>query len=75
MSVPKPYDVVAILSDYPEKDIHRGTVGTIVDFLPDDHVLVECSNRGGETLAVIALDVHDILVLERKTSSVVSMLT
>ncbi|MBI3194630.1 MAG: DUF4926 domain-containing protein [Ignavibacteriae bacterium] len=74
MPAPKPFDVVAILSDYPEKDVRRGMVGTVVDTLPSEHVLVECSNIEGETLVLIALDADDVLVLERITSSTVSTL-
>jgi hypothetical protein len=69
---PKPYDVVALLQDVPEEKISRGMVGTVVEPLDDEHVLVEFSNSYGETLAIVPLQINLLLVLEWETASGVS---
>jgi hypothetical protein len=66
---PKPYDVVALLSDIPEERLTRGMVGTVVEPLDEVNVLVEFSNANGETLAIVPLRMETLLVLEWETAS------
>ena len=69
---PKPYDVVALLQDIPEEKLSRGMVGTVVEPLDDENVLVEFSNSDGETLAIVPLQINSLLVLEWEPASGVS---
>ena len=68
----KPYDVVALLQDIPEEKLSRGMVGTVIEPLDDENVLVEFSNSDGETLAIVPLQINSLLVLEWETASGVS---
>lgn len=56
-------DVVALLRDVPDERLLRGQVGTIVEELTDDTVLVEFADDEGQTYALAALPVRDLLVL------------
>ncbi len=69
---PKPFDVVALLQDVPAEKLSRGMVGTVVEPLDDENVLVEFSNSDGESLAIAPLQVGSLLVLEWETVSGVS---
>ncbi len=69
---PKPYDVVALLQDIPDEKLIRGMVGTVVEPLDDENVLVEFSNSDGETLATVPVQIQALLVLEWQTASGVS---
>lgn len=58
----KPFDIVALLVDVPERNLRRGDVGTVIEgFEANEHhpggYLVEFVNDAGETLA--ELDVTD----------------
>lgn len=70
----KPYDVVALLQDNSEHHLRRGMVGTVVEILPEGHVVVEFSNAEGETLAIVTVQTDLLLILERDTVSGVSNL-
>ena len=66
------FEVVAILNDDKQNNIHRGMVGTVVETLPDDHYIVEFSNNDGETIALSTCNGNDLLTLEHATVSSVS---
>ena len=44
--------VVALTADIPEKDLHRGNVGTIVELLDSQNFEVEFSDNDGKTYAI-----------------------
>ena len=48
----KPHDVVATLEEIPAVHLAKGQVGTIVDRLDDDVVLVEFADLGGVMYAL-----------------------
>jgi len=52
---PSLLDVVALLADRPADALTRGQVGTVVETLTDDAVLVEFSNDAGRPLCHRAL--------------------
>jgi len=62
----KPFDVVALKEALPQEGLAVGEVGTIVDELPDGFVLVEfCDNRG-QTLAMPALCLSQLVPYKAK---------
>lgn len=60
---PKVLDVVALLEDSPAAGIARGQVGTIVESLGADQVLVEFSDDAGRAYAIVPCPIVDLLVL------------
>jgi len=56
-------DVVALLSDRPANALTRGQVGTVVETLKDDAVLVEFSDDEGRPYAVVPCGRSELLVL------------
>jgi hypothetical protein len=48
-------DVVSPLRDLPEQHVAAGQVGTIVDELDAEHVMVEFADTGGITIALVPL--------------------
>ena len=56
-------DVVALLADIPAHGLARGQVGTVVEPLDDDTVLVEFSDDQGRAYAVAPCSRLDLLVL------------
>ena len=60
---PKINDVVALLSDQAEAKLARGQVGTVVDELDADHLLVEFSDDEGRAYAITPIRAADTLVL------------
>jgi hypothetical protein len=54
---------VALLRDVPEEHLKRGQVGTVVDVHSPEAVEVEFVDRDGQTYALVALDVRDLLQL------------
>ena len=56
-------DVVALTEDLPERQLRRGQVGTVVEFLADGVYEVEFCNHQGQTYAMIALHHEQLLVL------------
>lgn len=57
------FDVVAVLEGIPQKGIHRGQVGTVVELLTADVVEVEFSDDEGRTYATLALKANQLMVL------------
>ena len=60
---PSVLDVVALLTDLPERQLARGQVGTIVEQLDDKTLLVEFSDDQGRAYAVAPCPRTDLLVL------------
>ena len=56
-------DLVATLGEYPERKIGRGQVGTIVEKLDSDHVLVEFADLNGIAYATLPVPVAQLLKL------------
>lgn len=56
-------DVVALLEDVPQRGLHRGQVGTVVEHLAPDVIEVEFCDDGGRTYAQLALRADQLLVL------------
>jgi len=60
---PQLLDVVALLTDAPEADLVAGHVGTVVEALDANTVLVEFATDEGEPYAVAALPKRRLLIL------------
>jgi hypothetical protein len=60
---PSLLDVVALLSDVPAQRLARGQVGTIVEQLDDQNLLVEFSDDQGRAYAVAPCPRTELLVL------------
>jgi Domain of unknown function (DUF4926) len=56
-------DVVALLTDVPAQQLARGQVGTIVEQLDENTLLVEFSDDQGRAYAIAACPRTDLLVL------------
>lgn len=56
-------DVVALTEDLPERGLHRGQVGTVVEELKPGVFEVEFSDDQGRTYALQALRAEQLLVL------------
>jgi hypothetical protein len=56
-------DVVALAEDLSEHGLPRGQVGTVVEELAPDTVLIEFSDDQGRTDAMIPLKTHQLMVL------------
>ena len=56
-------DVVALARDFPEKDLTRGQVGTVVEELDNDTFEVEFADDNGRAYAFAALKPSDVLKL------------
>jgi Domain of unknown function (DUF4926) len=56
-------DVVALLSDLPGQGLARGQVGTVVETLDNENVLVEFSDDDGKAYAALPCRRADLLVL------------
>ena len=61
--VPSLLDVVALLTDIPSQRLSRGQVGTIVEQLGDQMLLVEFSDDQGRAYAVAPCPRTELLVL------------
>lgn len=60
---PSVLDVVALLVDRPGDGLARGQVGTVVEKLDDETVLVEFSDDEGRAYAVTSCPRNGLLVL------------
>ena len=56
-------DVVALLSGLPAGKLPRGQVGTVVESLDQDTVLVEFSDEQGRAYAIVPAPRSELLVL------------
>lgn len=57
-------DVVATLQDFPERNVARGQVGTIVEELDGNNVLVEFSDMEGVAYAIAPIPVAMLMELK-----------
>jgi len=55
--------VVALLVDLPAEKLIRGQVGTIVEVLSPEKMLVEFSDESGRTYGLPTLNSRDLMVL------------
>ncbi len=63
-------DVIALVEDLPEYHLHRGQVGTVVEFLSDGQAFeVEFSDRKGHTFESLGLRLDQIMVLRYEPQS------
>ncbi|HTJ29976.1 MAG TPA: DUF4926 domain-containing protein [Acidobacteriaceae bacterium] len=62
--------VVALLRDWPERRLVRGQVGTVVEILISDVVLVEFSDNEGQTYAIEALPSDALMRLHHRPREV-----
>jgi len=62
-SLPSVLDVVALLMERPAEGLARGQVGTVVEALDDDSVLVEFSDDEGRAYAIAPCRRSELLVL------------
>ncbi|MBC9073426.1 DUF4926 domain-containing protein [Thauera sp. CAU 1555] len=60
----KVLDVVATLRAFPEQRVGRGQVGTVVEELNRDHVLVEFADLYGVTHAIAPIPVNQLMELK-----------
>ena len=56
-------DVVALLKNAPTEGIVMGQVGTVVELLAPKVYEVEFANQNGETIAMVAVEEKDLLLL------------
>jgi len=66
----KPFDVVALLEDLPDRELRRGQVGTVVESLAPGVFEVEFSDNEGKTYASLALRSDQLIVLHHNVSEV-----
>ena len=62
-AAPSLLDVVALLADLPAHTLARGQVGTIVELLDEETVLVEFSDEQGRAYAITPCPSSELLVL------------
>lgn len=67
---PKLLDVVALTVDFPERNLWRGQVGTVVEALAEDVFEIEFCDEDGRTYATLAARSEQLLVLHYRPSEV-----
>lgn len=60
----KMLDVVATLRDFPEQQLVKGQVGTVVEELDCDHVLVEFADVNGVAYVIAPMPVGQLMELK-----------
>lgn len=63
-SIPALLDVVALLSDLPARQLTRGQVGTVIELIDENTVLVEFNDNNGRAYAVVPCLRSDLLRLQ-----------
>ena len=66
----KPFAVVALLEDLPQRGLRRGQVGTVVEPLAPGVFEVEFSDNQGRTYATLALRADQLMVLHHDMAEV-----
>ena len=61
-----PFSTIALLTDMPEQGLARGSVGTVMEGLDEDTVLVEFSDDEGRAYSLIPCSLDDLLPLRTK---------
>jgi len=67
MDTIKELHTVAILKGYPEKNLHRGDVGTVVTDLSETTAEVEFVDKKGRTSVLATLEKKDLIRLRMET--------
>ena len=57
------YDVVALTEDFPQQNLARGQVGTVVEQLADDVYEIEFCDNDGRTYAMLTARRDQLIVL------------
>lgn len=70
METIKPFAVVALLEDWPERGLRRGQVGTVVEPLAPGTFEVEFSDNAGRTYATLALRADQLITLHHDMAEV-----
>ncbi len=60
-------DVVEVLQDFPERKVAKGQVGTVVEELDSNTVLVEFADRNGVALAILPIPMASLRRLDAPT--------
>ena len=60
---PSLLDLVALLTDIPSRQLIRGQVGTVIEQLDQDTLLVEFSDDQGSACTIASCTPDDLLVL------------
>lgn len=55
--------IVALLTDWPDHNLRRGEVGTVVEYLAPDVWLVEFSDNDGEEYATLEIRTDQLMKL------------
>ena len=63
MERPSVLDTVALLTDLPEQRLARGRVGTVVEAIDDETLLVEFSDEQGHAYTIAPCSRAELLVL------------
>lgn len=63
------HDYVAILIDIENTPVTRGTTGTVVSKLSDNHFLIEFSDDEGQVYEQLPIHKNDLLVLHQITEN------
>jgi Domain of unknown function (DUF4926) len=61
---PKQNNVVAVLADMPTAKLLCGQVGTVVEVLPEDNVLVAFTDDSSHAYAIAPIKIAKLLVLQ-----------
>jgi len=69
-ALPRLLDVVALTEEMPERGLHRGQVGTVVEVLGGDAYEVEFSGNDGRTYAILALRADQLMILHHRPARV-----
>jgi hypothetical protein len=57
------HDVIATVKAFPEKNLHAGQVGTLVEIL-DEHIYeIEFADKSGRAITECAMNSNDLLLL------------
>jgi len=67
MDTIKELHTVAILKDFPDKNLHRGDVGTVVADLSETTAEVEFVDKKGRTSHLATLEKKDLIRLRMET--------
>lgn len=63
-------EVVALTNDVPEKNLHRGQVGTIVELLAPNVVEVEFADLNGNPYAICAISESCLMILHHTPDAI-----
>jgi len=66
----KPFAVVALLQDLPQRSLRRGQVGTVLESLEPGVFEVEFSDNEGRTYATLALRADQFMILHHDMAEV-----